>query len=531
MANYSIGTNNVFKPLWWSCGMPPPLPAFRVSAPRRARTFTKESAHRLGLTSRTQNVTSVVDDDKAKGEAAAAVHTLNEEVARPTSSEAAAYLPPAASAPSAQLVTATEDARLPAPPSDSGCSSSANGSRGLCSSAPALLCPEGTRRPGCTQRCCIKPRRTVDSEDEDENEDEQRPSKRPKATSVHWGHKRQATAVGLGIALASDYSKSGIDSLRGFVALEKYDGVRATWEVAGSKPHFRTRNGNEVTPPPSFAALMPTDMRLDGELWLGRGRFQQTWPSVMHAQEATWAEVRYMVFDAPAAGGGGFNYAQRLEAAQRRLGPGGGFGEALAAARVQVAGTTPCEDTQRMASLLKGIIDGGGEGLILRSAESKFHAGRSDDLLKVKPWYDADARVVGYRLGGKDSLRCRSVETSVVFDVTCVDGVSSACLSTPRMPPAPGSSLALPLLCPCCSPTDRVCLRSNPAHNNRWDRRERPPPAGTLITYRYQLGLQRNQPRFPQFMRVRNDDAQDQAAVQEAWAQERARKKRTKGGI
>ena len=36
----------------------------------------------------------------------------------------------------------------------------------------------------------------------------------------------------------------------------------------------------------------------------------------------------------------------------------------------------------------------GGEGLMLHQADSLYHIGRSNDLLKLKPWQDAEATVV-----------------------------------------------------------------------------------------------------------------------------------------
>ena len=66
------------------------------------------------------------------------------------------------------------------------------------------------------------------------------------------------------------------DDLRGYVAMEKYDGVRAMWE--GGRGGFRTRGGKPDKPlqhfPPSIEKLLPTDMRLDGEIWSRRGDFE-----------------------------------------------------------------------------------------------------------------------------------------------------------------------------------------------------------------------------------------------------------------
>ena len=50
---------------------------------------------------------------------------------------------------------------------------------------------------------------------------------------------------------------------------EKYDGVRALWDGRV----LRHRSGRAVAAPRSFLAALPSEP-LDGELWLGRGRFE-----------------------------------------------------------------------------------------------------------------------------------------------------------------------------------------------------------------------------------------------------------------
>ena len=44
--------------------------------------------------------------------------------------------------------------------------------------------------------------------------------------------------------------------------------------------------------------------------------------------------------------------------------------------------------------MLDEILTKGGEGLMLHRADSLYHSGRSYDLLKLKPWQDAEATVV-----------------------------------------------------------------------------------------------------------------------------------------
>ena len=97
-----------------------------------------------------------------------------------------------------------------------------------------------------------------------------------------------------------------VDPARCFVS-EKYDGVRALWDGRV----LRHRSGRTVSAPTSFLASLPA-LPLDGELWLGRGRFDELSARVRRAEpdERDWREVRYMVFDTPV---GGVPFTTRLE--------------------------------------------------------------------------------------------------------------------------------------------------------------------------------------------------------------------------
>src|SRR6266446_4245326 len=81
---------------------------------------------------------------------------------------------------------------------------------------------------------------------------------------------------------------------------EKLDGVRAYWDGK----QFLSRLGNLFHAPAWFLAGLP-DVPLDGELWIDRKKFQRT-VSIVRRQDKNdlWNEVRFLVFDAPAAGGG-----------------------------------------------------------------------------------------------------------------------------------------------------------------------------------------------------------------------------------
>ncbi len=230
---------------------------------------------------------------------------------------------------------------------------------------------------------------------------------------------------------------------------EKYDGVRAVWD--GQR--LRSRSGNVFAAPHWFVADLPATA-LDGELWLGRGQFEAT-VSVVRKQQPHdgWREIRFMVFDLPAHAG---TFRQR-QAALRAL---------VAASKNafwQVVRQRPVASREALQALFDETVAGGGEGLMLRRIDSYHQSGRSRDLLKYKPFYDAEATVIGHRPGrGKyagmtGSLRVRTPQGRV-FRIG--SGLSDA-------------------------------------------QRKDPPPVGATITYRYQ-GLTRNGlPRHPVYLRIR----------------------------
>ena len=114
---------------------------------------------------------------------------------------------------------------------------------------------------------------------------------------------------------------------------------------------------------------------------------------------------------------------------------------------------------------LQAVVAAGGEGLMLHRADARYRFGRSDDLHKLKPWDDAEARVVGYRPGS--GKYAGMVGALVVEDAT---GRRFGL----------GSGL---------SDADRA----------------QPPPPGTVVTYRYNGRTAKGTPRFARYLRVRED--------------------------
>lgn len=98
-----------------------------------------------------------------------------------------------------------------------------------------------------------------------------------------------------GVLLAEVWDEALHDPT-GWWMSEKLDGVRAWWDGKT----FVSRQGNRYLAPDWFTAALPAHP-LDGELFAGRGRFQDT-VSIARRVDAglRWRELTYVVFDAPA---------------------------------------------------------------------------------------------------------------------------------------------------------------------------------------------------------------------------------------
>lgn len=167
---------------------------------------------------------------------------------------------------------------------------------------------------------------------------------------------------------------------------EKLDGVRGRWDGH----HLWTRSGQAIDLPTWFTAGWPT-LPMDGELWVARGRFEQVSDTVraQYAGDKAWRVMHFMVFDLPADPG-------RFESRVRHM--------RTLLANTGIAWLRPIpqfrvHDAATLDARLEAIAAAGGEGLVLHHRDARYHAGRSEDLLKYKPYDDAEARVVAHSAG------------------------------------------------------------------------------------------------------------------------------------
>jgi len=252
-----------------------------------------------------------------------------------------------------------------------------------------------------------------------------------------------------GIVLARE-APAGIDPA-GYLVSEKYDGVRALW---GGRS-LRFRSGLPVHAPAWFTDRLPA-LPLDGELWLGRGRFEALSGAVRRQalDDAAWRQLRFMVFELPGGQGDFASRATRIATIARQAGwP-----------QLEAVPQRDVSDRPSLQRLLDEVVRNGGEGLVLHRADAPYEAGRSEALLKLKPQHDAEAVVLGHVPGhGKHAGRMGAlcVQTNEGIDFLLGIGFSDA-------------------------------------------EREGPPPVGAVVTFTYRGTTQAGVPRFASFLRLRD---------------------------
>ncbi|WP_432473050.1 DNA ligase [Amphritea sp. HPY] len=255
------------------------------------------------------------------------------------------------------------------------------------------------------------------------------------------------------LQLATVYSGS-LDLSRYWVS-EKLDGVRGYWDGA----QLLTRQGYPIDAPGWFTAPLP-EQPLDGELWLGRGQFDKVSAIVRSGPadnqqlwDKQWRQVKYMLFDLPGSRG---TFNKRLRVMERLV-------SEVDRDWIRLVPQQHVATDARLIMLLDQVVAAGGEGLMLHRGNSLYHKGRSADLLKLKRWLDAEARVIGH-LPGKGKY---------------VGKLGALLVETP------------------------TGLRFKLGSGFTDQQRENPPAIGSMITYKYTGLSAKGVPRFASFLRVR----------------------------
>ncbi|KAE9402549.1 hypothetical protein BT96DRAFT_964719 [Gymnopus androsaceus JB14] len=265
------------------------------------------------------------------------------------------------------------------------------------------------------------------------------------------------------VLLANSWDSANGPDPTGWWISEKLDGVRTYYD--GKLMYSRL--GNPFTPPQWFLDKLPKDVTLDGELFGGRGEFQNTVSIVKTMNSPHWKGIAFHVFDIPSIGTQPFE--SRMDRLKKLFGPGGSH----ASDKVVLVEHEKAKSRQHVIDKLKEVETLGGEGIMLRKPGSQYEGKRSSTLLKLKSFYDAEAVVTGYKDGkGRNqgvtgALKCK-MASGKTFDV--------------------GSGL-----------NDKL--------------RKNPPKIGSIIVYRFQELTKDGVPRFPTFLGEAADKTKPKDAV------------------
>lgn len=241
----------------------------------------------------------------------------------------------------------------------------------------------------------------------------------------------------------------------GWLASEKLDGVRAYWDGR----NLRSRNGKILAVPEGWSAHFPP-FALDGELYTARGEFEKIQSIVMDKTPsvAAWSEVKFYIFDVPEAGGG---LLKRLSELEKFIAKNPQAGQNL-----KIIKQVKVKDNAEFEAFVEQIVAKGGEGAVAREPNAPYERKRSKNALKYKKFKDAECEVTKVNAGkGKFSGLLGSV------------------------------------VCENLSDKKRFKIGSGFSDKERAN----PPKIGSVITYKYQNLTAKGLPRFPVFLRVRED--------------------------
>ena len=258
--------------------------------------------------------------------------------------------------------------------------------------------------------------------------------------------------------------KGSTQAPNGWFLSEKYDGYRAIWN--GSE--FVSRNGNIFPTPPDFKKWLPTNVSLDGELFMGRDKFQQC--GLFRKKEVdfeAWekANVTYQIFDSPTMTG---MFEERTSKIQ----------QIIKEQCRKFSDKCPLIMTKQIKvkneidvyKQFDKLVNKGAEGVMLRAPNSPYDKKRSNYLLKVKQLFDAECKIIGYKLGSgkyKDMLgafECELVKNNKIrFTISGMDDL----------------------------------IRQNYKKTH---------PLGTIVTFTYMGLSDRGVPRHPNYLRKRDKE-------------------------
>ncbi len=269
-------------------------------------------------------------------------------------------------------------------------------------------------------------------------------------------------AFSLDLLRLSEYKDQNVS---GWLASEKLDGVRAYWDGE----NLLSRQGKKLNAPRSFTKNFPK-FALDGELYAKELKFEEIQATVMDKlpDEKAWHRLKFHIFDVPEANGG---LLDRLEVLAKFL-------KNEPNENLIIIKQIKMRDNAQFLKFTEHIIVNGGEGAVVREPNAPYERKRSKNALKFKKFKDAECEVVSINKGsGKyanlaGSLTCRALGGK--------DDEEKA-----------------------SEPKAGTIFKIGSGLSD--EKRQNPPKIGSIITYKFQNLTANGKPRFPIFLRVRED--------------------------
>ena len=270
---------------------------------------------------------------------------------------------------------------------------------------------------------------------------------------------------------------------QGWWMSEKFDGERALWDGK----HMVSRGGKVIWIPEWFKALLPPGEALDGELFIGRNKFQdlgflRSFPKPEASRkradktvkdlEEKWNNILFMVFDVPSVDA---LWEKRMKAIDTVVKKSCKKWSKIVLPpylkkkpSCPIVGTEfiKVRDEQHLDKHFNTLLSGDAEGVMLRAPNSPYKPKRTRFLLKVKPDHDAECRITGYKPGtGKYSGMLGSFECEMIPE---------------------GKKFYISGM------TDEIRTTYQESH-----------PIGTIVTYKYTFLTDEGIPRHPRYLRKR----------------------------
>ena len=253
---------------------------------------------------------------------------------------------------------------------------------------------------------------------------------------------------GIEIQKANIYDKK-IHDIKNWYMSEKLDGIRAYW----TGKELISKNGNKINAPIWFIKDFPP-FELDGELWTKRDDFENIQNIVLDTKPSIkWQEITYNIFEVPNTNG---DFDKRLEKIKFWL-------EKNPNKYINIIPQQLCKNESDLDNYLKNLLEKKAEGIILKNPKLEYFVGRSNDILKVKKFYDDEGLVIGinYSKDGKFKSLKLQLNNGIIFNLG--GGFSNI-------------------------------------------EKKNPPKIGDIITFKYYDLTKNNKPKFASFLRVREKE-------------------------